>query len=447
MSSKKRYVIVGTGARAGGFIDAIAKNHADTSELVGLCDTNLVRMQYHNKRLREGGLREVPTYDASNFDEMLRDQRPHAVIVCTVDAFHHQYIVGALNANCDAICEKPMTIDETKCREIFDAVERSGKSVIVTFNLRWHPGFRKVKKILQEGTLGRIHTINMEWTLDTGHGADYFHRWHSTKKLSGGLQVHKSTHHFDLLNWWMDSVPEEVYSFSDLSFYGAKNAIRRGKEEWTIGDRYTGERIPADAPFVLDLQKNARLKALYQDGEAIDGYHRDQNVFRSGVDIDDEYQVLVRYRSGSKATYSFNAFSPIEGTRVAITGDLGRLEYHERMRFGSGVKDFPACLPASYQGDNFRSLVFLPLEGAPKVFEIDAREGGHGGSDPCMYRRIFGDGVEFSDGIDSLAGHEQAAASLLIGVAASVSADQRRPVSISELLPLSPEAEALSELC
>ena len=49
--------------------------------------------------------------------------------------------------------------------------------------------------------------LRTEWLLDTRHGADYFRRWHRNKNNSGGLMVHKATHHFDLVNWWMIPTP------------------------------------------------------------------------------------------------------------------------------------------------------------------------------------------------------------------------------------------------
>ena len=58
--------------------------------------------------------------------------------------------------------------------------------------------------------------MHFEWALDTVHGADYFRRWHRDKKNSGGLLVHKSSHHFDLVNWWIGDVPARVYARGGL---------------------------------------------------------------------------------------------------------------------------------------------------------------------------------------------------------------------------------------
>jgi len=87
--------------------------------------------------------------------------------------------------------------------------------------------------------------LRTEWLLDTRHGADYFRRWHRNKNNSGGLMVHKATHHFDLVNWWIDSHPVEVSAMGDLDFYGRENAE---------------ERVRPRAPVVVASPQHHQLK-------------------------------------------------------------------------------------------------------------------------------------------------------------------------------------------
>ena len=56
MSQKKRYAIVGTGSRAGMFVDATSLTYAEVAELVGLCDLSHTRMNWHNGQLQAQGL-------------------------------------------------------------------------------------------------------------------------------------------------------------------------------------------------------------------------------------------------------------------------------------------------------------------------------------------------------------------------------------------------------
>src|SRR5690606_23543453 len=123
------------------------------------------------------------------------------------------------------ITEKPMTIDAEKARLILQTVERTGRRVRVAFNYRWSPHRTKVKELLESGAIGRVRSVNVEYLLNTNHGADYYRRWHAHMAESGGLLIHKSTHHFDLVNWWLDAVPQQVFAFGQLDFYGQANAI------------------------------------------------------------------------------------------------------------------------------------------------------------------------------------------------------------------------------
>lgn len=124
-----------------------------------------------------------------------------------------------------------------------------------------------------------VLSVHFEWLLDTVHGADYFRRWHRQKSNSGGLMVHKSGHHFDLVNWWIDAEPVEVAGFGQLAFYGEKNGKTHGwAKEYA---RARGSSEAASDPFALHLEGDSTLKSLYADAEKEDGYHRDQNVSRA----------------------------------------------------------------------------------------------------------------------------------------------------------------------
>ena len=86
------------------FVDPLTTRYKENSELVGLCDINPARLAYHNRRLvEELAYHEVPTFSADDFDRMVEQTGPDCVIVTTVDAFHHQYIIRAMELGCDGI--------------------------------------------------------------------------------------------------------------------------------------------------------------------------------------------------------------------------------------------------------------------------------------------------------------------------------------------------------
>ena len=320
----KTYVQVGVGGRARFFYEAIAGPYRETARLVAFCDVNQTRMDYANRILKEKyGLDPVPTYNSSQFDDMIKAHKPDVVIVTSIDRTHHRYIVRAMELGCDVLTEKPMTTDEEKAQAILDAIRRTGRKLRVSFNYRYAPYNTKIRELIMDGAIGDVFSVHFEWLLNTSHGADYFRRWHRDKRNSGGLLVHKATHHFDLVNFWLGSRPKTVFAMGDLRFYGRENAENRGETKFYT--RAYGSENAKDDYFALHMDRNEQLKNLYLDAEKDDGYVRDQSVFGDGISIEDTMGVMVRYANKAIMTYSLNAYLPWEGYRVAFNGSKGRI--------------------------------------------------------------------------------------------------------------------------
>lgn len=441
MPSQKRYALVGTGGRASMYVEAACKTHAEHAELVGLCDVSQTRMNYWNRKIKEDyGKEPLPTYPADQFKRMIKETRAEVVIVTTMDSTHHQYIVDAMDCGCDVICEKPMTIDVEKAQAVLDAVERTGKKVTVTFNYRYAPAATMLRDAVMSGKIGTPLAVDLLWTLDTSHGADYFRRWHREKDKSGGLLVHKATHHFDLVNFWIGSFPKTVYAMGDLKFYGKTNATSRG--EHYDYDRYTGAPGAKGDPFALDLSSREGLTELYLKAEADSGYIRDRNVFGENISAEDTMGVLARYHNGVQLNYSLVAYSPWEGLRVSITGTKGRIELFELhgSHIIAGQTDEQLTTeqrkkPLEVPGvGNF--VVYYPMFGKPVEMPIPKAEGGHGGGDKLILEQLFlPDPPE--DPYHRKADHVDGVASILLGIAANKSIDTGGPVDVDGLIDLS----------
>jgi len=424
---KKKYVLVGSGGRAEFFYGALASEYNETSELLAFCDINQTRMDYANKMLVEKyNYHTINTYKSNQFAEMIEKEKPDYVIVTTVDRTHHTYIIQALELGCDVITEKPMTVDEDKCQEILDAVERTGRNVRVTFNYRYAPHHTKARELIRDGVIGKVTSVHFEWLLNTQHGADYFRRWHRNKNNSGGLLVHKSTHHFDLVNFWIGSQPESVFAYGDLAFYGRENAEERG--ETNFYERATGNPNAADDPFALHLDSNEHLKAMYLDAEHEDGYRRDQSVFGDGINIEDTMGVLVKYKNNAILTYSLNAYLPWEGYRIAFNGTKGRIEMSivEQSYVNSGGDK---ALEGALVG---KTLAVFPMFGEPYSVDVEEGVGGHGGGDPVLLNDIFG--TPKDDPFNRAADHVDGARSILTGIAANQAIKTGLPVQIDSLV-------------
>jgi predicted dehydrogenase len=328
MSKKRRFAQVGLGGRHMMFRNAVTDDFGDQCELVGICDSNEGRLNLSQSEIREITGGEVAAYSADQFDQMVEEQRPETVIVTTMDRTHDTYICRAMELGCDVITEKPMTTDAEKCQRILDTQKRTGQRVTVSFNYRYSPTRTQIKDLLMSGVIGEVLSLDFHWLLNVHHGADYFRRWHRNKENSGGLMVHKATHHFDLVNWWLSDVPETVYASGHRGYYVPSTAERLGLSN--RAERCLDCAETSRCPFFLDLddaERNGRMHKLYLANEEYDGYFRDRCVFSDKIDIEDSMNLVVDYRGGAKMTYSLNAFCPSEGYIISFNGTKGRIEH------------------------------------------------------------------------------------------------------------------------
>jgi predicted dehydrogenase len=264
---KLRLALVGTGGRGVGMYGTSVKAaYSDILEFVGLCDINPGRVAYARELMKV----DCPVY--TDFDRMIKETRPDMLIVATTDSTHDQYIIKALESGIRVISEKPMTTDERKIQAILDAERRTGNKVIVTFNMRYTPYVQKIWQVLRSGEIGRITSVDLNWYLDTSHGASYFRRWHGLVDVGGTLLVHKATHHFDIVNYWVDSEPEEVFAYGSLDYYGQKNSKFSHTHCRTCPHK-------RECKFYWDITASSGAMSMYVDHEKHDGYLRDGCVF------------------------------------------------------------------------------------------------------------------------------------------------------------------------
>lgn len=403
---KQRYAIVGASNRAAGmFAKPLKEDFSEEAQVVGIFDINPLRIN----ALKEFAGLDCPGY--TDFDTMMREQSPDRVIVATKDSTHHEFIIKSLEAGVDVISEKPMTTDEQKCQAILDAEKRTGKKVCVTFNMRCTPCSTAVKQAVVDGLIGDVLSVNLEYLIGSVHGSDYYRRWHRRKENSGGLLVHKSTHHFDLVNWWINAKPVDVMAFGERHFFGP---VRTEHSERCSTCPHT-----ASCEFYFDLEANDFLRKFYKECEASDNYFRDTCVFSEEIDIEDTMSVNVRYSGGILLNYSLISHSPYEGYRVCINGTGGRLEIEEY------YSTFALQDPCFY-------LNIYDRKGQKLTRAIPRPTGDHGGGDEFLRRMLFR-GVA-SDPLNHQADSIAGALSMLIGVAANKSIAEGRRVGIGELI-------------
>ncbi len=432
--AKKRVALVGTGVRGTSFWGKnLVERYSDVLEFVALSDINPGRLEY---ALEYMGV-DCPVY--TDFDQMMEEIKPDVVIVTTMDSTHHEFIIKGLEAGVQVITEKPLTTDEVKCQAILDAERASGKQIIVGFNYRWSPHITKIKEILTKETIGKLTSVDFHWYLNTYHGASYFRRWHGEMDKGGSLWVHKSTHHFDLLNWWIDSDPVEVSAYGSLDHYGTNNEFR-GANCRTCA--YTDE-----CKFYWDITRSERNTKLYTDNEKYDGYIRDNCLWREEIDIYDKMSAQVKYANGVVLNYSLTTYSPYEGWRTALNGMDGRIESWQDIPWRQKEKMSQAALHAAEMSqddegetEEFDEIIVMKNWEDYDFVKVPKSRGGHGGGDIRLQDKIFRN-QDAPDPYKHAAGSRDGAMSILIGIAARKSIQEKKPIKIADLTDIEPLAK------
>ncbi|MEE1617674.1 Gfo/Idh/MocA family protein [Brachybacterium sp. J153] len=438
---RTRYALIGSGHRAQMYLDAIAGPHADVAELVALIDVNPARREFHRDRVPS--FADVRLGGPEELEAIIAEEKVDRVIVTSVDRLHAEHVVRSLDAGADVVVEKPLTIDAPSARSIQEAIDRTGRSVVVTFNYRYSPRNSALKQVIASGEIGDVVSVTFEWVLDTQHGADYFRRWHRDKTNSGGLFIHKAAHHFDLVNWWIADTPVRVYARGGLRFYGADAAVSRGRAPLPERGTHDG----AHDPFELDLRSDERLEALYLKAEQHDGYLRDRSVFDAGITAEDNLTAIVDYASGPVLTYALNAHSPWEGYRVAVNGTAGRaeLEVIERAEVVAKSESEhssphldPSAVAVTTEDSGVRErgerLVVQKHFAAAQEVEIPEGVGGHGGGDALLLRDVFVGPAE--DELGRPSDHRDGLRAISVGICGNESLATGLPVDVAEFLGL-----------
>lgn len=422
----RRFAVCGVSNRAiGMFIKPMLTMFSSTSELVGLLDNDPKRFLLTKEQFPEIG--SVGEYGESAFEQMVHETKPDVIIVTGRDDSHVKYILLALEHGLDVITEKPMATTAADCKRIMEAEERSKGTVTVTFNYRYSPFHTKIKEMILDGKVGRVTSVDLNWYIDTYHGSSYFQRWNRMREYSGGLSIHKSSHHFDLINWWLGQTPREAFAFGALNYYGKDSVHNPLKEDGRVCVTCTWQQ---QCPYYSRWNSRSNSMTVKDDHIQSDksrkdqytNYRPDQCIFDSEIEIEDTYTATVRYDQGALLSYSINFSLPYEGYRLAINGTEGRIE----------TKEIHAPSRVPFPIDE-QTIDYYPLFGSKEIIHVVQRDGGHGGGDPVIQEDLFM-GPDPTRPYEILSGSRDGSYAVATGEAIWRSVKENKPILIEEIL-------------
>ncbi len=375
-ADKLRIGIIGVSGRG-----RIARHwhESDRAEVVGGADISEARLKEFRERLNPDA------FVTTDYRRLLERNDIDAIAVTSPDFMHEEHAVAALEAGKHVFCEKPLAITTAGCDRILETWKRSGKRMMVGFNMRYMRMQRVMKEIVDSGTIGEIKAVWVRHFVGMG-GDFYYHDWHATRDNATSLLLQKGSHDIDQIHWITGRYTKRVTALGSLDYFG--------------GDR------PNDLTCDTCSEVNTCT-------EAQPGSTRVQCAFRQEVDVEDNNMVLMELEGGIKAAYLQCHFTPDYHRNYTFIGTEGRVENSEpdgkvwvKTRRSNSWKEY-----------------------ADRTYDLKPAPGGHGGADPVI-TEDFLDMV--LNGVEPLATPLDGRMSVAVGCAA---ADSLRQGGMPQAIP------------
>jgi predicted dehydrogenase len=360
MDSRVSVAIVGAGSRGFGFADII-------SRIPQWATIGAVAEPRREYREAFAALYRLPR-DRVFTDWRELAARPRlcdAVVVATQDRDHVEPAVAFTQMGCHMLLEKPMATTLEDCRRIARAQEEAGTITCVCHSLRYNRSFAELSKVVQDGRIGRVITIDQLEQVAWWHQAHSYVRgnW-GNEERSSFMLLSKSCHDIDYIAHLAGSDCQRVLSFGSLSYFTRQNAPAGSGERCTScavepGCAYSAlkryvdcerEQWPASV-VSAEHTREAHLRAVTEGP-----YGR--CVWKCDNDVVDHQVVCMEFDSGLTATFTMTAFTQAGGRRIRVHGTEGEVEFTEERMW---------------------VRTFADERTETTVFETE--EGGHGGGD------------------------------------------------------------------
>ncbi|MGH2625958.1 MAG: Gfo/Idh/MocA family protein [Anaerolineales bacterium] len=185
-----RFLIAGLGS--------IGRRHL--RNLVALGERDIVLFRTRTSTLPEADLPDLPT--ETELAAAL-GHRPDAVIVANPTAHHLSVAMPAAEAGCHLLLEKPVSHSLEGLDDLGRAARRTGSRILVGYQFRFHPGLRELRRIVEEGSLGKLILARAQWGeyLPDWHPWEDYRRSYAARADLGGGVLRTLSHPFDYLRW------------------------------------------------------------------------------------------------------------------------------------------------------------------------------------------------------------------------------------------------------
>ncbi|ANY74969.1 oxidoreductase [Paenibacillus ihbetae] len=392
-------ILIGAGARGAGGYAPYALDYPHELTFVAVAEADPVR---RHRFAENHGIPPERCYES--WEPLLAESRlADIALICTQDRMHYGPTMQALKQKYHVLLEKPMSPDPKECLEMEQAARENDRLLTICHVLRYTPFWSTIKRVIQQGTIGEIASIQLNENVGYWHIAHSFVRgnWNNADKASPMILA-KSCHDMDVLSWLMDQPCTQVTSFGSLMHFREDQAPEGSADRCL--DCKVESTCPYSAPrfYLSDQYKgwaghftHELTKANIIQGLRNTDYGR--CVYRSDNNVVDHQVVNMEFEGGATAMFSMCGFTYEQERRIQIMGTRGELRGEEGM---ITVYDF--------------------LTGQKTEISIPSQASGHGGGDSGIVASFLQE-VRGYSGQESLTSASASVRSHLIAFAAEES--------------------------
>ena len=372
--------VIGAGLRGAGYARLAART--GRARIVAVAEPDPVRRAAF---AAEHGLDDALVFERWE-DLVERSQLADAVIIATQDRFHAEPAIAAAGLGYHVLLEKPMAPTEAEATAIADAADRAGIVLMVCHVLRYTPYTRALRRVLDEGRIGRVTTIQHLEPVGWWHQAHAYVRgnW-SNEARSAPMLLAKACHDLDWIVHVKGMLPTKVSSFGSLTHFHPAQAPE-GAAERCLDCQVENQCLYSAKRFYLetclpDPKLRAWPLAAVTDEMTRDGVTRalregpyGRCVYACDNDVVDNQVVNLEFPDGATASFTMTAFSAAAHRMTRIFGTRGVIEGDGRTL---RLREFGKATAASKDGGG---------AGAEEIIDTGAAGGptaadGHGGGD------------------------------------------------------------------
>lgn len=321
---KITFAVMGMGNRGTAYA-AKALKYPEEMEVTAMADTRRIRLDAANKYLHLPEERLFDSADALLAQPKLAD----IMVVATQDAQHLDHATRAMELGYDLLLEKPIANKLEDIVKIAATAERLGRRVIVCHVLRYTVFYKQIKRLIDEGVIGRVRTLEADEQVGCHHYAHSYVRgnWHK-EASSSPMILAKCSHDMDIIQWLTGKMCKKLSSFGSQSHFTAENCPEGATERCFDcpldcpfhAPRYYLGRLPKWPTTILHPEPNEEnILQVLRDTD----YGR--CVYKMDNDVVDHQVIAMELEDKVTVTFQMTGFSNNQTRTIRVMGTQGEI--------------------------------------------------------------------------------------------------------------------------